>query len=92
MQNILMPKWGLSIHEAKILKWNFSTNDFVKEGQELCEIETDKTTSVYESPYTGYLVKIIVNNEEICSVGNPIAIISDKIENENTINAFINNN
>tara|TARA_B100000378_G_scaffold277166_1_gene276747 strand:+ start:1592 stop:1867 length:276 start_codon:yes stop_codon:yes gene_type:complete len=91
MQNILMPKWGLSIHEAKILKWNFSTNDFVKEGQELCEIETDKTTSVYESPYTGYLVKIIVNNEEICSVGNPIAIISDKIENENTINAFINN-
>ena len=86
-----MPKWGLSIHEAKILKWNFSTNDFVKEGQELCEIETDKTTSVYESPYTGYLVKIIVNNEEICSVGNPIAIISDKIENENTINAFINN-
>jgi|TARA_Y100000294_G_C8472814_1_gene303453 pyruvate/2-oxoglutarate dehydrogenase complex dihydrolipoamide acyltransferase (E2) component len=91
MQNILMPKWGLSIHEAKILKWNFSTNDFVKEGQELCEIETDKTTSVYESPYTGYLVKIIVNNEEICSVGNPIAIISDKIENENTINSFINN-
>ena len=91
MQNILMPKWGLSIHEAKILKWNFSTNDFVKEGQELCEIETDKTTSVYESPYTGYLVKIIINNEEICSVGNPIAIISDKIENENTINAFINN-
>ena len=91
MQNILMPKWGLSIHEAKILKWNFSTNDFVKEGQELCEIETDKTTSVYESPYTGYLVKIIVNNEEICSVGNPIAIISAKIENENTINAFINN-
>ena len=91
MLNILMPKWGLSIHEAKILKWNFSTNDFVKEGQELCEIETDKTTSVYESPYTGYLVKIIVNNEEICSVGNPIAIISDKIENENTINAFINN-
>ena len=91
MQNILMPKWGLSIHEAKILKWNFSTNDFVKEGQELCEIETDKTTSVYESPYTGYLVKIIVNNEEICSVGNPIAIISAKIENENTINDFINN-
>ena len=91
MQNILMPKWGLSIHEAKILKWNFSTNDFVKEGQELCEIETDKTTSVYESPNTGYLVKIIVNNEEMCSVGNPIAIISDKIENENTINAFINN-
>ena len=91
MQNILMPKWGLSIHEAKILKWNFSSNDFVKEGQELCEIETDKTTSVYESPYTGYLVKIIVNNEEICSGGNPIAIISDKIENENTINAFINN-
>ena len=33
MQNILMPKWGLSIHEAKILKWFFSTNDFVKEGQ-----------------------------------------------------------
>ena len=92
MQNILMPKWGLSIHEAKIIKWLFSTNDFIKEGQELCEIETDKTTNVYESPYTGYLVKIIVNNEEICSVGNPIAIIADKIENEEDINSFINNN
>ena len=92
MQNILMPKWGLSIHEAKILKWFFSTNDFVKEGQELCEIETDKTTNVYESPYTGYLVKIIVNNEEVCSVGKPIAIIADKIENEEDINSFINNN
>lgn len=87
-----MPKWGLSIHEAKILKWFFSINDFVEEGQELCEIETDKTTNVYESPSTGYLVKIITNNDEICSVGKPIAIISNKIENEESINSFINNN
>ena len=87
-----MPKWGLSIHEAKILKWFFSINDFVEEGKELCEIETDKTTNVYESPSTGYLVKIITNNDEICSVGKPIAIISNKIENEDSINSFINNN
>ena len=92
MKYILMPKWGLSIHEAKILKWFFSINDFVEEGQELCEIETDKTTNVYESPSTGYLVKIITNNDEICSVGKPIAIISNKIENEESINSFINNN
>ena len=90
MKNILMPKWGLSTHEAKILKWLFTINDFIKEGQELCEIETDKTTNVYESPFTGYLVKIIVNNEEICSIGKPIAIISDKIENDEAINSFIN--
>ena len=87
-----MPKWGLSIHEAKIIKWFFSTNDFVDEGKELCEIETDKTVNVYESPYAGYLVKILVNNDQVCSIGKPIAIISDKKENEEDINFFINNN
>ena len=33
---------------------------------------------------------IIVNNEEVCSIGKPIAIISDKIENDEAINSFIN--
>ena len=64
-----MPKWGLSIHEAKILKWNFSTNDFVKEGQELCEIETDKATLPLISESAGRL-KILLQKGETAGIGD----------------------
>ena len=37
---ITMPKWGLSMKEGSISKWNKSIGENIKKGEMLLEIET----------------------------------------------------
>jgi len=56
---IVMPKWGLSMQEGLIGRWLKQEGDFVQEGEELVEIETEKITNVVEAPASGILARII---------------------------------
>ena len=54
-EKIVIPRLGHSMTEATIIKWLKKDGDKIKEGEELLEIETDKTVNVIESPNTGVL-------------------------------------
>ena len=47
--NIKMPKWDLSMKEAKITRWFKKEGDMVDKGEDLFEVETKKITQKVQS-------------------------------------------
>lgn len=54
--------------------------DFVNTGDILCEVETDKAVMEYESPFSGILLDILVEEGTQVKVGKLIALIGKKEE------------
>jgi pyruvate dehydrogenase E2 component (dihydrolipoamide acetyltransferase) len=74
--DVLMPQLGETVAEGKITKWFKSAGDAVKPGDNLFEIETDKTSMEVPSTTSGTLTEIRFNVGEIAKVGAVVAVIS----------------
>ncbi len=57
------------MEEASIGRWLKAVGDNVAVGDELCEIETEKVTTVYTSPFAGRLAEIVAKQGDIAEVG-----------------------
>jgi len=57
------------MEEASIGRWLKSVGDEVTVGDELCEIETEKVTTVYQSPFAGRLIEIVTKQGDVAEVG-----------------------
>jgi pyruvate dehydrogenase E2 component (dihydrolipoamide acetyltransferase) len=73
--NILMPQLGETVAEGKITKWFKSAGDAVKPGDNLFEIETDKTSMEVPATEAGILREIRVLEGEVAPVGAIVGII-----------------
>ncbi|HLL80892.1 MAG TPA: alpha/beta fold hydrolase [Ktedonobacteraceae bacterium] len=71
-----MPKWGLSMKTGLVVEWLKHVGDGVQEGDPIVEIESEKATNEVDSPTTGTLRYIVVNDGESAAVSEPIAVIS----------------
>ena len=74
--DVLMPQLGETVAEGKITKWFKSAGDAVKPGDNLFEIETDKTSMEVPSTTAGTLTEIHFKVGEVAKVGAVIAVIS----------------
>ncbi|MGE0172847.1 MAG: pyruvate dehydrogenase complex dihydrolipoamide acetyltransferase [Oligoflexales bacterium] len=79
-QIIEMPKLSDTMEEGAIASWLKKEGEFVDEGEAIVEIETDKATMEYNSPYKGVLLKILVQPGETCDLNAPIAVLGGKGE------------
>lgn len=78
MPSILnMPKLSPTMSVGSIAKWHKKDGDFVKAGELLLEIATDKATLEYNALDEGYLRAHLVEEGKEVDVGDPIAIFSD---------------
>lgn len=57
---ILMPKLGLTMTEGTVEEWKFREGDYVKKGDALFSVSTDKLTKDVESEAEGVLLKILL--------------------------------
>ncbi len=64
-----------TMESGKITKWNKKEGDTIKEGEVICEIETDKSSMEYESLNEGTILKILISEGENAKVGDVIAIV-----------------
>jgi pyruvate dehydrogenase E2 component (dihydrolipoyllysine-residue acetyltransferase) len=71
-----MPQLGETVAEGKIIKWFKSQGDSVKPGENLFEIETDKTSMEVPATSAGTLSAINFDVGEVAKVGAVVAIIS----------------
>jgi pyruvate dehydrogenase E2 component (dihydrolipoamide acetyltransferase) len=71
-----MPQLGETVAEGKITKWFKSAGDVVKPGDNLFEIETDKTSMEVPSTTAGTLAEIRFQVGEVAKVGAVVAVIS----------------
>ncbi|MFZ0068195.1 MAG: dihydrolipoamide acetyltransferase family protein [Pseudolabrys sp.] len=74
--DVLMPQLGETVAEGKIVKWFKAAGDAVKPGDNLFEIETDKTSMEVPSITAGTLSEIRFQVGEVAKVGAVVAIIS----------------
>ena len=70
-----MPQLGETVAEGKITKWFKAAGDTVKPGDNLFEIETDKTSMEVPSTTSGTLTEIRFGVGEVAKVGAVVAVI-----------------
>ena len=58
MTDVVVPKWGLTMEDAEVLRWLKAVGDTVTEGEPIVELETDKATGEVEAPATGVLTEV----------------------------------
>jgi pyruvate dehydrogenase E2 component (dihydrolipoamide acetyltransferase) len=63
-QEVLLPKLGLTMTEGTIDEWKFKEGEFVKKGDILYSVSTDKLTNDVEAEAEGVLLKILVPDGE----------------------------
>ncbi|HET7850006.1 MAG TPA: dihydrolipoamide acetyltransferase family protein [Pseudolabrys sp.] len=74
--DVLMPQLGETVAEGKIVKWFKSAGDAVKPGDNLFEIETDKTSMEVPSTVAGTLTDIRFQVGAVAKVGAVVAVIA----------------
>jgi len=73
--DVLMPQLGETVAEGKITKWFKTTGDSVKPGENLFEIETDKTSMEVPATSAGTLVEVRFLVGEVAKVGAVVAVL-----------------
>lgn len=71
-----MPQLGETVAEGKIVKWFKTAGDAVKPGDNLFEIETDKTSMEVPATFAGTLTDIHFKVGEVAKVGAVVAVIA----------------
>jgi len=77
---VKLPKLGLTMEEATVLKWLKNVGEEVKEGESILLIETEKAVVEIQSPASGYLLKKMAKEGDSVKVGTPLAMIGGKGE------------
>lgn len=80
MTEVIMPKMGDGMEEGTLLEWLKKDGDTVKSGEVIGNIQTDKATLELESPGSGVLTGILLQEGQTVPVGRPIALILKKGE------------
>src|SRR5918995_3806291 len=77
LRDFTFPDVGEGIAEGEIVRWLVKQGDWIKEDQELVEVETDKAVLTLNSPYTGKVEKLHGNEGEIIKVGALLTTVQD---------------
>lgn len=82
--DIMIPKLSDEIIDCQITLWHKDVGEFVREGDVLVELETEKTTIEIESPASGVLEGIYVFEGEEVIENERVGVINtvDDIEDE----------
>lgn len=88
---IIIPELGDDIREIKIIEWLVKEGDFIRKGETIAILETDKVAFEIESPESGIVKRLEYSKGDKVNVSKPIAYIdyTDDVtisDNENQIN------
>jgi pyruvate dehydrogenase E2 component (dihydrolipoamide acetyltransferase) len=86
---IVMPKWGLSMSEGKVVKWLAKEGAKINVGDELLEVETEKIASAVEATDSGTLRRIVGEVDTVYPVKQLLAVIADDSVSDSEIDAFL---
>ncbi|MEO1959324.1 MAG: dihydrolipoamide acetyltransferase family protein [Nautiliaceae bacterium] len=87
---VTMPILSDTMDKGKIIKWYVKEGEFVKKGDKLCEVESDKATMDIESFVDGVIKKILVKEDEEVPVKSVIAIIETNTKNKVSTSSYKN--
>ena len=74
-----IPKIGLVMESARLVRWLKNVGDRVTEGEPLLELETEKTVLTIEATVSGRLVQVLLESEQEARVGDRIAWVESDV-------------
>jgi len=77
---LIMPELGTTTGDMQVIKILKSIGDYVKLGEPILEVQTDKANVEVESYAEGYLRQLTCKEGDMVAVGSLIAIIGEKDE------------
>ncbi len=72
-----IPKVGLVMENARLVRWLKNVGDLVQQGEPLLELETEKSVVEIEATQSGRLVEILLQVDQEAQVGDRIAWLDD---------------
>lgn len=72
-----LPQYGMGMTEGTVEQWLKQPGDPVTEGEDIAEVEAEKTTVVVVAPESGVLSKILVPEGETVPVFTVLALIEE---------------
>lgn len=75
MIEVTMPKWGVTMEEGTLLLWLKKVGDSIEADEPLFAAETDKAEAEVESPASGVLGEILVDEGATVAPGTLLARI-----------------
>jgi pyruvate dehydrogenase E2 component (dihydrolipoamide acetyltransferase) len=79
-EEVFIPKYGQTVEEVTLIKWMLDDGAEVKKGQEILEIETDKTNFTVEAEANGFLHRGPYDEGQVIPVLTVVAIIGKEDE------------
>ncbi len=80
LEEIKVPALAESVADATLLEWQKSPGDFIKRGESLIDLETDKVTLEVAAQNDGIIKEIIKGEGDIVVAGDILAIIDTDAE------------
>lgn len=68
-----IPRIGLVMENARLVRWLKQVGEFVRQGEPLLELETEKSLVEVESPDSGRLVETLLHADQNARVGDRVA-------------------
>jgi pyruvate/2-oxoglutarate dehydrogenase complex dihydrolipoamide acyltransferase (E2) component len=78
-KEVRLPQFGLTMESAEVVRWLKADGDYVTKGEQLVELQNDKSVVPFESPESGYL-KILARAGEELPVGELLALLHETRE------------
>ena len=76
MADFLMPSLGADMEHGKIVEWLVKPGDYVRRGDLVAVVDTDKTVMDVESFQEGVVAELLVDPGETVPIGTPLARIT----------------
>lgn len=77
---VKLPQFSMSMTEGTIEEWKKSVGDDVEKGEALCSVGASKMETDLESPVSGKLLKICVEEGDTVSALTVVCIIGEEGE------------
>ena len=75
-----IPKVGLVMENARLVRWLKNVGDRVQQGEPLLELETEKSVVEIECTESGRLVEILLEADQEARVGDRVAWVENGVE------------
>ena len=91
IRKLTMPKWGFSMTQGRVVEWLVAEQSEISRGDEVLEIETEKSIGVVESPESGTLRRQVAQAGQEIPVGGLLAVVADADVSDEEIDRFVEN-
>ena len=89
VKTIIMPRLDIDMEKGSVVEWRKREGEFVREGDVVAVVMSEKVTYEVESPADGRLARILVEPEVEVPIGVPIAILAEEGDRPEDVEAAI---